>query len=205
MDMGKRIGRLAVVLVLALSGVTARAFQIELQPSTSTHAVGAPFSLSVVLSGLRTDGDFLTAYDLDIGFGSGLTFLGASSADALGTSIFLATPGAGVANIFEASFEADSFFAAQPDTLTIANLMFTGNATGLYELVIMANAMGGSQVPNPQDPGGPTITRDLLLTFDRSELGASVDIVPGTAPEPATPLLMALAALVALYVRRPQH
>jgi hypothetical protein len=205
MEMGKRIGRLAGVLVLALSSSTAGAFLLELQPAAASHAVGTPFSLSVVLSGLRTDGDFLTAYDLDIGFGSGLTFLGATSTDALGASIFLATPGSGAANIFEASFESDSFFASQPDTLTIANLMFTGNATGLYELVISANAMAGSQVTNPQDPGGPTIARDLLLAFDRGELGASVDIVPGTIPEPATPLLMALAALVGLYLRRPKH
>ena len=205
MGMVTRSAVAGVGLVLALCCRAAAGFSIELLPASGAHPVGAPFSLAVVLTGLSAEDEFLTAYDLAIGFGPGLTFLGATSTAALGTSVFLATPSATGANLFEASFEPDSFFASQADTLTVANLQLAGTLTGPYDVSLTANALAGSQIADPNNPDGPTISRDLLRTLDHSVLGASVDIVPGTVPEPATPWLVALAGIAALYLRRPQH
>jgi hypothetical protein len=192
---------IAGLLMLVWCGL-ASAFSVALLPASATYGQGNPFALDLVVSGLGGDGP-LSTYDIDIAFQSGVGYVGATSAGALGTSLFMAAPGTGSVNLFELSFELDAALASlQGGSFTLATLDFVGNTLGTYSFLLSANALGGAQVVDPQDPNGATITSDLLAlgpTFS----GAEVTIVQGTTPipEPATGLLAGLA-LLALAGRR---
>lgn len=188
---------LAGLVLVAWCGA-ASAFSIGLSPTSASYVQGNPFSLDVVVQGLASDSEVLSAYDIDIAFQSGIGYIGASAAGTLGAaSMFFDTAGTGSLNLFELSFEPDAMLASlQGDSFILATLRFAGNALGSFDFQLSANALGGTQVPDANDPG-LTSTRDLLAEFGPVLSGATVAITdPGTSiPEPTTGLLAGLGLL----------
>jgi hypothetical protein len=204
--MRRTFSRLRLILCGALCifwCATASAYSIGFSPNTSSHPLNGLFSVDVVVSGLETDGQILSVYDLTVGFDlTLLQFVNAQENGALGSgSLFLFTPGAGFVNLFELSALLDAQLAAlQGDFFTIATLSFIGIDTGTSPLALNIFALGGAQFLNPVS--GQLETTDLLA-LPHTVGSATVTIVPNGAPEPGTHLLLALALpLLAARVRR---
>lgn len=208
--MGSR--RRAAATLLAVVGfalhATAFALSIDFAPSAITTSVGGTFSVELVVSGLKADGQILSTYDLDVLFDSShLSFVSAVETNALcdqsvqtncvgqGSSIFSATPGSGQVNLFDLSLASDAQLAAQQgDPLEIVMLTFRATSAGVTSLDLSANALGGSIDPN-------TASATDLLALNPSFGGASIDISTVTAPEPSPPALL-VPGLVALLLAR---
>lgn len=189
-------------LLLAFS-CTVHAYWIGLAPTTSVQSVNGTFSIDLVVSGLATDGFILSTFDVDVNFDvSLLQYLGASSGGGLGAgSLFAATAGSGLVNLFELSFLADAeLLAAQSDYFTLATMSFTALAPGLTTLDPSFLALGGAQVAGP---GGLPVTQNLL-DLTHTVGSASVTINPATVPEPGSLLLM-LTALALVPLARGQR
>lgn len=189
----------ASFVMLAWCGA-ASAFSIGLSPASASHVVGSPFSLDVVVQGLASDNEILSTYDIDIAFQPGIGYVSAGSSGKLGASMFFDTPGSGSVNLFELSFELDGdLVALQGGAFTVATLTFIGNALGSFDFMLTANALGGSQVADPNNPPF-TIARDLLGDLGPTLTGATVVIADrgNPIPAPGTALLAALGLLALL-------
>jgi len=209
-----RRGRQALAgLVLVAWCAAASAFSIGLKPTPASYQLGDPFTLDLVVEGLSVDNEILSTYDIDIGFASAyFTYQGASSSGALGpgsffSDLFIDVLGVGTVNLFEfpdaLTTDAD-LSASQGDPLTLARLTFVGNTVGgPFDFTLFAHSLGGSQVTDPQNPNGPTITAELTASALNP---AVVTITERTTnvPEPASWALLALGLLLlTLRVRRP--
>lgn len=183
---------------------SASAYFIGLSPNTSTLSLNSPFSVDIVLTGLQTDGQILSTYDLTLGYDFALLqFVNAQGSGALGGgSLFLLTPGAGFVNLFELSALTDAQLAAQQsDFLTLATLSFRGIGVGTSPLAFSNPfALGGAQFLNPLS--GQMETTDLLA-LTHSVGAASATVTANAVAEPGTLLLLALALpLLAARVKR---
>lgn len=192
-----RSGRFIAALVLGAWCVAASALSLNLKPATGSYVKGDPIFLDVVVDGIQSAGEVLSTYDLDVTYGPGADYVAASNSGALGTSLFLDTPGSGSVNLFEVSFESDATLAGlQSDSFTIATLKFVGTQVGAVDIELMLKALGGSQVDDPANPGF-TITRDL---FELDPLSAGAVLViderSGPLPAPATLWLAGLGLLL---------
>lgn len=180
---------------------SAQAYVIGLIPSVVPHPSIPQFSVAVVVSGLETEGQILSVYDLTVGFDQSLLQLtNVQEAGALGAeSLFQFTPGAGNVNLFELSALSDAQLAAQQgDFLTLATLSFIGIGAGTSPLVFSDPfVLGGAQILNP-DTGQLEVID--LLALPHTIVPASVTIDDNAVPEPAPLLLLALA--LAFWVAR---
>ena len=179
------VRRLLGVLLICWAG-SASAYWIGLSPTPSTQSLGSNFSINLVLSGLKTEGQILSVYDVTVGFDpSILQLFGAQPGGALGAGpLFDVITGANSVNLFSLSFLTDAQLAAfQGDSLTLATLSFTGIGLGTSSLTLLPIALGGAS------SGSVTID---LLAFPHEVGSATVTIVNGV-PEPGTLLLLALA------------
>src|SRR4249919_3227260 len=102
MAWSSRLRNLCGALLLAW-GASAGAYVIGFAPAAGSHPLGTAFSVDIVISGLQTDGQVVSTYDLTVGFNSAvLQLTGAAQSGALGPgSLFFSTPGAGSVNLFE--------------------------------------------------------------------------------------------------------
>lgn len=186
--------RTLVGALLLWGCASAQAYVIGLTPSVVTDPLIPQFSVDVVVSGLETDGQILSVYDLTVGFDQSLLQLvNAQEAGALGAgSLFLFTPGAGNVNLFEVSALSDAQLAAQQgDSLTLATLWFIGIGAGTSSLVFSdLFVLGGAQILNP---GTGQLEVIDLLALPHTVVPASVTIDANAVPEPAPLPLLALA------------
>lgn len=195
---------LAVTLVFAWHG-SAGAYELGLVPSSGSYPLGSPFTIDVVMSGLETDGQILSVYDLTIGFDASILKLtSAQSAGALGAgSDFQTLAGVGSMNLFELSVLDDAALAAiQDDLFTIARLSFLGIDLGTSTIAFTdpdALVLGGTQVGDPPQTFN-------LLSLTHTVTPAAATIVARAVPEPGTLLLLGLALLLlASRLARPRR
>lgn len=190
-------GRLLAAALLCVSCATANAYLIGLQPGSTAPTFGSSFTLDLVVTGLPPQ--IVSTYDIDFNFNPAIVqYVSSASTGVLGASIFLGTPSAGSANLFESSFESDSTLASlQGSTLTLATLTFRGIGVGSTPIELAFHALGGAQ-----DENG--LTTDLLQ-IDHTVTSATARVTPSSAaPEPGTLALLGLGLLcTALRPRRP--
>ena len=183
----------------------ASAYVVSLLPASGTHQVGAPFALDVVMSGLRTNGEILSTYDLDIVFDSTkLQLTSATESNALCdqladglncqgvSSLFIPSPIAGGVNLFDLSFASDAQLAFQQGNLfTIATLNFLGLLPGVNLPIAFGtiHALGGLTPP------GQT-THDLLPIAHTLSPATVTITAPRAVPEPASLLLVGLGLVL---------
>jgi hypothetical protein len=180
-----RARRLFVALLIFWAG-SANAYWIGLAPATSTHSLGSTFAIDLVLSGLKTDGQIVSVYDLTVGFDpSVIQFFSAQPGNALGAGpLFDIITGMGFVNLFSLSSLLDAELAAfQGDSLTLATLSFVGTGVGTSSLTLLPVALGGASFGS--------VTTDLLAL--PHEVGSATVTIVASAPEPSTLLLLALA------------
>lgn len=191
--------RAAVAAFLFACSGAVGAYWIGFAPTPVTVGINTPFSIDIVVTGLATEGELVSAYDFTIGYDlTLLQFLGAQPSGALGAgTVFVATPGSGSVNLFAFSLLPDAALEPlQGDSITLATLSFTGIGIGTSSLVFSDFfAFGGRQVGQP----GQTVTADLLA-LPHTVGQASIETTANAIPEPAT-LALALLALLALAAR----
>jgi len=191
------MGRLGVWLAvgLLLGAGPAGAVTLTLVPTALSIAKGDDVTVSIVVSGLGSEGpDSLRSFDLDLGFddsillGTGLTlepndYLGSiGGGQALGFSGFAG----GVADLRKSSFLSEaSLDALQPSSFLLGEVTLQGIAAGI-SLVSLTQT----------DLVDATLDADFLIPDGASVLQLSIEVVP----EPAAALLLAfaLAGLAAL-------
>lgn len=195
--------RFPIMVALLCWATVVQGYSIAFQPAAPEITLGGQLAVNVVVSGLQTDGQVLSTYDVDISFDAAvLSLVSADSAGALGAgSLFFSTVAVGLVNLFELSSLLDAELAAlQSDFFTIATLLFTGTGEGVSPLTLSSlNALGGAQFTDPQT--GQTFTTDLLV-LPHTVSGAVATVGPRTVPLPGTLPLLALGSALLLAVRR---
>ena len=160
---------------LALGAATAEAITLSLNPSSTNPSVGSTLMVDVDISGLGSGtAPSLGAYDLDIGFDTGvLSLLGApvfgNQLDLGFGSLTDFIPGSGTINLSEVSlaFDPADLDDNQADSFTLATLSFDviGPGTSLLTLGIidLGDANGdpltasiqNASITTPSTPPGP--------------------------------------------------
>ena len=192
---------IAAALIVGVFG-QARAASISFVPSSGTIAVGDSVDVFVYVMGLETDfnpDQIVSAYDLDVSYGSAVNAVGLTFGSGLGGPLdslqdfnFLA----GAVDFAEVSFLADADLGQlQGNTVLLATLMFQAVAPGTATLSFLSGA---------DDVKGLNALPIGLTTADAS---ITVSGVPAPIPEPGTLLLMssALAGFAAYRRRRRVH
>lgn len=181
---------LGVFVALAGWGVSlpASAILIGFGPSGQVVGVGDAPSVDLVISGLG-DGvaPSVGTFDLDVNFDAGVLNLSSvvfgTQLDVLGLgSLQFSTPGAGLVNLFELSFDLPvDLDTLQSSSFVLATLTFDALAVGASGLTITLNALG--------DAEGNALGADL----GSGSITVSRAAVP--VPEPAVLPLLALGVL----------
>lgn len=186
------IAALSAVVALTAALPAASAIMVSFNPAGQVVKEGSSTTVDLVISGLG-DGlaPSLSTFDLDISFDSAiLGFQGASFGDQLDLfglgSIQSVTPGAGMVNLFELSFDlAEDLDDLQLPSFVLATLSFDVLDVGNSALNLSVNALGDSQ-------GDP-------LPFEQPVAGSVTAV-----PEPASLALVAIGMLgiMSLSARR---
>jgi hypothetical protein len=192
---------------LCFTSSRVQAISLSLEPAAQSVVLGNPVEVAVRIADLGTSGTApaLSTFDLDISFDPGiLTFTQATfgdpvlgdQLDVLGLgSLALVTPGVGVVNLFELSFDLpEDLTALQASSFTLATLTFGTTALGTSALGLTVNALG--------DEWGEPLLADISGAMVTSIQDVSMDPVP----EPGTLILLStgLIGLVG-YGRRWQR
>lgn len=188
----------------------AAAFSVQLQPASGHIDVGQGVTVSVMVNGLAGEGQALSAYDVDVGFDPGMTFLrglmvagprGFEMGDwVVGESLFDWSNVDHVINMFQLSLLDDAeLLYRQSDSFELAQLVFLGTAAGSFDFSLTTHSLAGLL-----DPVGGAATD--LLAGDPVVRGATVTVGPfvGAVPEPASGALV-LLALSALFLSPGRH
>jgi hypothetical protein len=193
--------------LLLLWGAHARALILDFGTAAGAHALGDPFSVSVLVSG-RGAGQAISGYDFTVAFDPGvLALTSVAQGNALcdqsidahcqgnGSSFFLASTATGVVNLLELSFAGDArLLAQQGEPLVLVTLVFTGIGEGLSALSFDSlGALWGGVDPLT---GAASDLRSAVLLGS-----AEVTITPFAVPEPPGLALAALALALALAMR----
>ena len=179
----------------AVAGVS-----LGLQPVAQTVNLGDPVTVNVVISGLDTVSQIVSAFDLNVNYNSGiLNATGVSFGSLLGDlGLFeadgdkvLSTPG--VVDFWEVSYLLDADLAAlQPDSFTLATLSFQTVGTGTSMLSFDSVTPPGVYI---------TGTSAGRLVLDSVGTGSITVQRANSIPVPAT-LWLVLLGLCTLTGRR---
>ena len=146
---------LVLGLLVFLSTTAVQAASITLEPGAQSVVVGTPVDVAVRISGLPGPGaaPSLSTFDLDISFDPGFVLFDSAvfgdpvlgdQLDLFGFgSITAATPGAGIVNLFELSFDLPGdLVALQEPSFILATLTFNTIAVGTSPVGVAINALG---------------------------------------------------------------
>jgi hypothetical protein len=165
---------------------------------SSTVATGGTASVDLRISGLTPGTTALGTYDVNLAFDPALvafqsvtygdTLLG-NQLDLLGFgSLQVTTPGSGIVNLFELSFDTPSaLLGLQASSFTLATLSFLALAEGGSPLALSVNALG--------DQNGDVLGASL------QDGSIAVSAPTSAVPEPASAALLGLG-LVGVWASR---
>ena len=185
-------------LIYITTSQYASAITINIVPDSQTVQVGDAFNLDVVVSGLSSANEIVSAYDLDISYDTSIL-----NATAVSFGSYLDSPlypsiqdsvltNPGTVNIAELSFLFDDELALQQtDSFTLATLSFDALMAGVSAIAFVADPVYGIDVKGrnaqilPLGVNNATVTVNSIINV----------------PEPNTLALM-LIALVGLSIRQ---
>ena len=183
-------------LIYITTSQYASAITINIVPDSQTVQVGDAFNLDVVVSGLSSANEIVSAYDLDISYDTSIL-----NATAVSFGSYLDSPLypsiqdsvlPGTVNIAELSFLFDDELALQQtDSFTLATLSFDALMAGVSAIAFVADPVYGIDVKGrnaqilPLGVNNATVTVNSIINV----------------PEPNTLALM-LIALVGLSIRQ---
>ncbi len=174
----KKISIVAFVL-LAFAGLSAQAQAalISFNPVNQTVGLGEIATVDLQISGLGDD--FLSTFDLDIGFDSSIldfqSFTFGTGLDLLGFGpINGATDfGSGLVNIFEISFDGNQVLRdLQPNEFVLGTFTFNTLSIGTSPLDITVNALGGESFFDFD------LGREVALPLEADLQSGSISVVP---------------------------
>lgn len=186
----------AAALFLAALPVQATII-LSIIPASQNTTVSSTVNAALVISGLGSGAaPSLGTFDVDVSFNSAILGLNnvvfgdpalGDQLDILGLgSLFISTPGAGMVNLFELSFDLSSDLDSfQAESFTLATLNFDALSAGTSSLAISINALG--------DALGVTMVAD---SRNGSVTPADLSNNPTpTVPEPSSLLLITIGIL----------
>jgi len=182
----------AVVLALGFCQAPAEAISLSFQPAAPTVAVGGPFNVDVVISGLNAAGEIASAFDLDVTYDPAiLTGTNVYFGVLLGDPVLseadagaVLTPGR--IDFWTLSYLSDGDLAliqpGHPDSFVLATLAF--------------QAIGGGTSALRFDPvtfPGVDVKGNLGVRLDVGTVNGSVTVTGGVhaVPEPSSLWLFA--------------
>ena len=191
---------LGAMLLLVGRQDPAGAITLGLQPASQSVSAGNALAVDVVVSGLASASEIVSAFELNISYdpnilaATAVTFGTLLGDEALFESITGSTLTPGNVELAETSLLADSALALlQSDSFTLATVSLKAIAAGSTDLVFVPDPVFGIDVK------GRNAT---ILTLNVSAAGVSVTGSPSAAPEPATLALVGLGIVGMGYQRR---